>query len=140
MRNSKKFVAFVESIATNENKALIESIKKGYSSLCEAMDYVDVGSSPYGEDCAQVGSENYAEQSRKELKAYARQLIRQFGQPPQGASLIIKAFPHDFGTYHELVVKYNEDNEEAAHYAFKLEGDGPEFWDDEAKKELGITP
>ncbi len=139
MRKSSKFVAFIESIATSENESLIESIKKGYNTLCEGMDYLEIGSSPYGEDCAQVGSENYAVQSRKELKAYANQLIRQFGQPPQGASLIIKAFPHDFGTYHELVVKYNEDNEEAAHYAFKLEGDGPEFWDEEAKTELGIV-
>ena len=102
------------------------------------MDYLTLGATPSGEDCAQVGTNGYATKARKECTAYKNQLERQFGSPPLGAYLSIKGFPHDFGTYHEVVVRYDENDKEAVEYAFKLEGDSPANWDDEAKKELGI--
>lgn len=140
MTRKEKFINFMESMKTESNAMLLEAIKAGFNatSLFEGMDTLEIGSCPYSEDCAQVGSDDYQEKSKKELHAYANQLIRMFGQPPEGARLFIKANPHDFGTYHELACKYNEDNEEATQYAYKLEGEGPEFWDAEAKKELGI--
>ena len=101
-----------------------------------ARDFLTIGSSPAGEDCAQVGSENYGEQSRKECEAFKNQLIRQFGNPPEGARLAVKSFPHDFGSYKEVVVFYDDASEPAMEYAYKLEGESPEFWDEEAKKEL----
>lgn len=99
-------------------------------------DYMTIGSTPSGEDCAQVGSEDYYDRSMKECKAFIAQLRRQFGTEPILTRLSIKAFPHDFGTYHEVVCYYDTEDEEARNFAFRLESETPEYWDEEAKKEL----
>lgn len=99
-------------------------------------DYISIGSTPTGEDCAQVGSADYYEQTRKEQRAFINQLKRVLGEPPCGAHLASKTFDHDFGTYHEVVCYFDEGNEEARDYAFKLEGEAPEYWDELARKEL----
>lgn len=100
------------------------------------QDYLSLGSTPCEEPCAQVGSFNYLAQSRLESRAYINQLLRQHGEPPAGAMLRMKSFPHDFGTYHEVCVFYDPDNQQAVGYAFKLEGDLPMNWDEDAKKTL----
>ena len=99
-------------------------------------DELSIGSSPTGEDCAQVASKGYYELAQKECKAFRNQLLRVSGQPPEHTRLVVKGFPHDFGTYYEVVVIYNDDNAESVEYTFKVEGDTPEYWDDEAKEEL----
>lgn len=92
---------------------------------------------PVSENCQQVGTAGYDHQkARQECEAFRRQLRRQFGEEPEGASLVIKSNPHDFGTYLEVAVKFDSDNEEAAEYAYKLEEELPEKWDDIAKNEL----
>jgi len=98
---------------------------------------LNIGSAPHDEDCAQVGSENYQTQGRKECKALGNQMIRIMGEPPFGASLVVKSFPHDFGSYTELCVVYDDTNEEAEDYAFSCES-LPSFWDKEARLELGL--
>ena len=99
-------------------------------------DYLNIGSSPACEDCAQVGSNDFFEKSRIELRAFRNQLIRQFGEPPFGAELRIKSFPHDFGTYHEVVCYFDDSEPESMEYAFRLEGNAPENWDTEALWEI----
>jgi hypothetical protein len=99
-------------------------------------DTMEIGSSPVSEDCAQVGASDYYERAQKECRAFVNQLKRAFGNPPEGARLTVKSFPHDFGTYYEVVVAYDDSNEKAVDYAFNLEGNTPEYWDDEAKEEL----
>lgn len=99
------------------------------------MDELYIGCTPADEECAQVGSSDYTERARKECRAYINQLIREFGEPPEGCRLAIKSNSHDFGTYYSVVCKYN-DSEAAATYAFKCEGEGSGTWDDEARKEL----
>ena len=99
-------------------------------------DYVSIGSTPSNEACAQVGSDGYCIKSRIECVVFANQLLRMFPDTPEGAHVGTKSFPHDFGTYYEVVVKYEDTDESAMHYAFMLESKAPEDWDDEAKKEL----
>jgi hypothetical protein len=99
-------------------------------------DYISIGSSPTDESCAQVGSDNYERQSKKECKAFIHQLLRQFGEEPYLASLRIKYFPHDFGTYSEVVCYYDDEIEESRSYAYKLESETPSKWDKEALEEL----
>ena len=101
-----------------------------------ARDYITIGSSPAGEDCAQVGSDNYAARARRECNVFIKQLRRQFGEEKGSARLAVKGFPHDFGTYYEVVCFYNDEDETGTDYAFKLEGAPPETWDDEAKRAL----
>lgn len=94
-------------------------------------DYLTLGSTPTAEPCAQVGQPDYMERTLQEGKRFIRQLIKQFGEPPEGASLRLKGFPHDFGTYHEVVVWYDDDYPKAVDYAFLLEAETPEYWDPE---------
>ncbi len=102
------------------------------------MDYLNIGPSPASEDCAQLGKPDFYEQAKKECQAFKAQLIRAFGEPPQGARIASKAFQHDFGTYYEVVCYYQEDLEEAVDYAFKLENEMPEVWDEQAKEVLAV--
>lgn len=101
------------------------------------MDYIEIGSSPCDEDCAQLGSDNYYNKAQKECKAFIKQLRRVFGDEPAGARLRIKSNEHDFGTYYEVVCQYDDsDNNEAFAYAINCENNTPQKWDEEALKEL----
>ena len=39
-------------------------------------DYIEIGSTPHDEDCAQVGSENYAKRAKYECEMFAKQIIK----------------------------------------------------------------
>jgi len=111
-------------------------IKKAQFGMFNSTDYVNIGSTPNGEDCAQLGSDNYNALSRIEGRAYINQLKRMFPNPPYGVLFSLKGFPHDFGTYYEVVVKYLTDNEEAEAFAWEVQNESPENWDEQAKAEL----
>ena len=98
--------------------------------------YIDVGSAPTHEDCAQVGSPDYAARSVKECQTYIRQLRRLFGDEPDGAHLSVRANPHDFGTYYSAVCYYNESLPASVDYAFRCEGEMPQQWDAISRQEL----
>ncbi len=100
---------------------------------------LELGPCPHGEECAQVGSDDYGDRSRAEVRAYIGQLVRTCGEPAEGVSLRCKSFPHDFGSYVEAVVSFDCDDESQCEYAYRLESKGPEFWDAEARKELGLA-
>lgn len=99
-------------------------------------DYLTLGCTPSSEDCAQVGRDDYEPLMRRETRAYIAQLRRQFGPEPPGAALRTKGFPHDFGTYHEVCVVFDDSNEAAVEWAYKLDNEMPESWDAEARAEL----
>jgi len=99
-------------------------------------DFISIGPSPAEEECAQVGTEGFDHRNKMECVAYEAQLIRLFGEPPQGAYLAIKAFQHEFGTYREVVCYFDDNHPESIDYAFKLEGNSPAKWDDQARKEV----
>jgi hypothetical protein len=95
------------------------------------------GTTPADEDCAQVGTSNYQERAKKEAEIFIRQLERQFGPPPEGAAFRIKSNPHDFGTYYEVALSFDDDNPRAAGYAFKVDEEQAAEWDAQAIQELG---
>lgn len=97
-----------------------------------------LGPVPAEEDCAQVGQAGYREQALRECRAYKAQLVRQFGEPPEGAGLAVRGHAHDFGTYYEVEVSFQGDNEQAMDYAFRCEGEAWGNWDETAKRELGL--
>lgn len=103
-------------------------------------DYLNIGCTPYDEPCAQVGSENYNKLSTIECRAFTHQceraLAKKFGEE-YTVIVRIKSFPHDFGTYKEVVVEYDENNDKEHAQALYLEGEADlTNWDDEAKQEL----
>jgi hypothetical protein len=99
-------------------------------------DFIYIGSSPPDETCVQVGSENYYPRSRHECHVYIRQLRRALGNEPDGARLAIRRDEHDFGAYLSVICYYDATIQESIDYALRCEGQGPEQWDAEAKREL----
>jgi hypothetical protein len=101
------------------------------------IDYLEVGPVPADEPCAQVGDMDYRNVARREMNTYARQLDRMFPDAKKyDVTFLPKFFNHDFGSYGEVCVCYDTDNEESMNFAFHVERNLPEFWDDEAVKEL----
>lgn len=103
------------------------------------QDHLTLGLTPCGEACAQVGREDYPERSRKEARAYIGQLQREHPGIPDSCSFRSKSFPHDFGSYREVVVTFDPDDEESARFAFDVEGKLPEEWDEIARTELELV-
>ena len=98
---------------------------------------MNIGPVPTEENAAQVGSADYDEQSRRECRVFLRMLERLYPIPEDTpASLVVKSFPHDFGSYREVCVRYDESHPEAVEYAFELESDTPAQWDAIARYEL----
>jgi hypothetical protein len=110
-------------------------------------DYVELGPTPCNEDCAQVGKEDYQHRARKECETYVRQLWRilkekkgiEPDEAPESFNIVIRSHPHDFGSYKEVAACYSEGNNAAMELAYFLEEYGPTEWDDEARKELGLS-
>ena len=100
-----------------------------------ARDYINIGSTPSSETCIGVGQPG----ARAETLVYSRQLKREF---PAGM-FTMKAFSHDFGTYHEVVAWFNTDaivaDDPERQAAFDAEGGADEKWDATARCELWHT-
>jgi hypothetical protein len=103
------------------------------------LDWIDVGSSPTEESCAQVGTQDYHACARRECRAYINQLRRVVGQEPAGTELRIRSHSHDFGSYLSVACYYDPAVAGAIDYALRCEGQGPTEWDEEAKRELTET-
>lgn len=100
------------------------------------QNWITLGCVPTEEDCIQVGDANYLELAKLECGVYLRQLKRRFADMPNGAWFQIKSFPHDFGTYLEVVVKFDDCWSDCAEYVYEMEGRVPAQWDKEAIEEL----
>jgi hypothetical protein len=92
-------------------------------------DELSIGPTPSGETCEQLGPHYDATKARRECSAFVEQLRRVFGPEPEGARFRITSNPHDFGSYYDVVVVFDDENPEAVAYAFKVEGATPESWD-----------
>lgn len=101
-------------------------------------DYITISATPLGESCAQVGTDNYNEQSRIETKVFAQQCIRVLEEQfDEIACLIsIKSFPHDFGSYREVVAYFDGEDDNSVKQAYWLESHTPEEWDSISLQQL----
>ncbi len=97
------------------------------------MESLVIGEVPFAEPCAGV---NLVDQSKAECRALINQLKRMWGEPPMSARLKIVGNPHDFGTYYTVNCCFSENDEEGTEYAYKLENELPEYWDEKALREL----
>ena len=62
------------------------------------------------------------------------ELIREtLGPEPEGAELAIKSFPHDFGTYYEVVIWFDPNDAVALAYAVRCDDDTPRTWKGEVE-------
>lgn len=103
------------------------------------IDYVDIGPSPFSEDCAQVGEPDFRKRASKEMDALINQMKRMYPEIEDHNVLLKKKwFNHDFGTYGSVVAEFFVEDQNAREFAYKLEILCPESWDDEARIELGL--
>lgn len=92
------------------------------------MDWVYIGETPADEDCLP----SHDHRSKKETQIFANQLRREFPQ----ADIRVKREPGGNGGYYCVCAYYDENNEEAANLAFKVESECSPRWDLQAKFEL----
>ncbi|MCW5230920.1 hypothetical protein [Verminephrobacter eiseniae] len=91
-----------------------------------SYEIMNIGPVPTEENAAQVGRPDYEEQSRRECRVFKNMLERLHPIPSDcPATLVVKSFPHEFGSYREVCVRYDADDAAATTYAFALEGDTP---------------
>lgn len=100
-------------------------------------DYLYLGPVPCDEDCAQVGDPDYRKNAIREVNAYIAQLKREFPDwERDGVDFRVKWENHDFGSYCEVIVSFDDSDEASTAYAFEIENNLPYNWDEEARREL----
>ena len=104
-------------------------------------DYLDLSPTPVGEPCVMVEpTGDYLPRMRAECRAFAHQLERTFPQAIEaGCSFRIKSNAHEFGQYLEVQVRFDDDDEHQAEWAYMIEAELPEHWDDQARAELAAA-
>jgi hypothetical protein len=93
-------------------------------------EYLDLGQCPYEETPAQVGEPNYRTNAIRQCQAYIQAIRNYLGNEPDGAQLLYRNFPHDFGSYFEVVCYYDPANADAVNYARRCEKEAPATWQD----------
>jgi hypothetical protein len=91
---------------------------------------MELGTAPAYEDCAQVGTPGYPEESREECKRYIAQLNSMFH--PLIVQLDVQGwFRYELdGDSREVIFKYNEDNELNGLFSIFIENHMPRNWSD----------
>ena len=96
-------------------------------------DYIYLGPSPSNEPCVQTTDPDYELKAREECGRYADQLRRLYSAAHGGAEcpaqIRVKGESHDFGTYFEVVARFNDRDHEQMRAAFWLDEHAPENWE-----------
>lgn len=93
-------------------------------------DKIEIGSSPYDEDCVQVDSKtDYLPAMKAELQRFKAMLEALF-PVPEGvrASFVISWSVHDYGRRGEVAVQYDSEDLEALRFALNVEHHTPARW------------
>jgi len=102
-----------------------------------SREYLTIGPTPCDEVCHPANGDK--KMQRIEMNAFKEQLTRvmntEFGEN-LCVYFSIKSFPHDFGSYSEVCVIYDDEDRTQVQQAFWIESNSPESWDAEAEKYL----
>ena len=91
---------------------------------------ISISGTPTGEDCVQVSShEDYMPAMRAECNRYLDMLRKRFPNCDR-VQLVIHSNPHDFGSYLDISVKYDDNDNIAEQQAYFIENNEPENWTD----------
>ncbi|HRO59092.1 MAG TPA: hypothetical protein PK177_08005 [Burkholderiaceae bacterium] len=99
-------------------------------------EYVTIGAAPGEERCAQLGSDDYEADSRVECTVFKRMLERLFPTDGTAIRYQVRKFPHDFGSYREVVICAPEGTPGFLVKATEVEHNVPVQWDAIARYEL----
>lgn len=97
------------------------------------FDELYLGSVPCDENCVQVDpNTDYVPQMIAECKHYKELLEKKFPIPQNLEDNVyfkLKREEHEFGSYYEVTIRYNEELEEAVNFAFNVENNLPATWE-----------
>ena len=102
-----------------------------------ARNWIDIGCTPHGEACAQVGDLDYNSKAQAECAQLVR-MMQEINPPIEGTCYGVRRNPHDFGSYMEVVAYYDENVNAQEDWAFAAESGVPEIWDDKAREALKL--
>jgi len=108
--------------------------------LFNMIDYLEFESVPYEEPCAQLLSNDknphFKKDNQIECLALINQLKRMF--PNQLVQFRIGNNEHDAGSYKDVRIYFNDNDEESSE-AYEIEANFPTEWDKEAIEELTLN-
>jgi hypothetical protein len=93
-------------------------------------DKIEIGASPYDEDCVQIDSKtNYLPAMKAELNRFKTMLEAMF-PVPEGvrAFFVINWNVYEFGRYGEVAVQYDSEDQKALEFALYVEEHTPSRW------------
>jgi hypothetical protein len=99
--------------------------------IIREYEYIELGPVPASEDCVQVGDCNYNVLARKECDRYMELLEKKFPTNDTNNFFSIKKFPHDFGSYYEVVCNFDPTDIDSVDFAYHVESNLPETWEDQ---------
>ena len=94
-----------------------------------AQTVIPLGAVPTRESSAQVGEIDYAARAFVECGRYMTLLRHVIGPEPEGARLLVRRSAPDFGSYLEVVVEYDDQNNVARAYAIRCDREAPTRWE-----------
>ena len=95
------------------------------------LNWESLGPTPAGESCVGIGDDDYAHKAGSEIRKYRELMKMKFPDTGKyGCEFRRKSFRHDFGTYYELVITFDDSRTESSEYAYFVEGKLPEYWTD----------
>ena len=98
--------------------------------------YLAIAAAPLEEEHSKAGQPDHTERSRLECRIFQRMLERRFPAPNDHVHLVVRCFPHSYGTYREVEACFDDQDEAACEYAYRLERETPAKWDAIALYEL----
>lgn len=97
------------------------------------FDYLNLGSSPYEEDCIQVSQYiDYIIPMKQECNRFKELLENKFPIPQNLIGQVyfkIKTYHHDFGDYSEVAIIFNDNIDEAIQFVYNVESNLPATWE-----------
>lgn len=97
--------------------------------------YIDIDPIPANEDFPSKAT-NF--EQRQLARVYREQLKREFPAWEGLVSFRIVSCGHDLGDYTQIRIVFDDDNQEAAELAYRIESESSLVWDQEARLELGL--
>jgi len=94
-------------------------------------EYIELGSAPHSENCAQTIDNDFHEKNVQECIRYKSLLAKTFFETfnrQHLCLLVVKSYTHDFGSYREVCAAYSEDNELQAKDAYWFDANCPDCW------------
>jgi hypothetical protein len=94
-----------------------------------AQGLIPLGAVPARESSAHVGETAYVERAFLECQRYMTLLRHVIGPEPEGARLRIRRSAPDCGSYLEVIVEYDDENNVARAYAIRCDREAPTRWE-----------